>query len=131
MNWIAISAPICAAWSSVTKESLCWCFIFISPRPELYSTDHHNVADGVTALPQDYAGIPHDVPKLGPPLPGDFGRPVVTTESQSTPIGLDAEQQRANQETEAARTSKVFAPITAPVAPSHASSQETVNNTAS
>jgi type IV secretory pathway VirB10-like protein len=103
-----------------------------NPAPdELYSTDHHNVADGVTALPQDYAGIPHDVPKLGPPLPGDFGRPVVTTESQSTPIGLDAEQQRANQETEAARTSKVFAPTTAPVAAARASSQETANNTSS
>ncbi len=29
---------------------------------ELYSTDHHNVADGLTQLPRDYAGIPHDVP---------------------------------------------------------------------
>jgi hypothetical protein len=83
----------------------------------LYSTDHHNVADGLTALPQDYAGIPHDVPRLGPPLPGDLGRPIVTAEGQSVPIGLDAEQQRTSQETEAARTSKVFAPTTAPVTP--------------
>ena len=87
---------------------------------ELYSTDHHNVADGLTTLPQDYAGIPRDVPRLGPPLPGDPGRPIATIEGQSAPIGLDAEQQRANQETEAARTSKVFASTTAPVAPSHA-----------
>lgn len=36
------------------------------------------------------------------PLPGDLARPVVTVDSQSTPIGIDAEQQRANQETEAA-----------------------------
>jgi type IV secretion system protein VirB10 len=50
---------------------------------------------------------------------------------QSAPIGLDAEEQRANQETEAARTSKVFAPTAAPPAPSHAASQETANNTAS
>lgn len=100
-----------------------------SPAPdELYSTNHHNVADGLATLPQDYAGLPHDVPKLGPSLPGDFGRPVVTTEGQSTPIALDAEQQRANQETEAARTSKVFAPTTAPVAAARASSQETANN---
>jgi type IV secretion system protein VirB10 len=77
-----------------------------SPAPdELYSTDHHNVADGLTTLPRDYAGIPRDVPRLGPPLPGDLGRPIVTAEGQSAPIGLDAEQQRANQETEAARTS--------------------------
>src|SRR5262245_24170504 len=45
---------------------------------ELYSTDHHNVADGLTTLPKDYAGIPRDVPRLGPPLPGDLGRPIVT-----------------------------------------------------
>ena len=103
-----------------------------SPAPdELYSTDHHNVADGLTTLPRDYAGIPRDVPRLGPPLPGDLGRPIVTAEGQSAPIGLDAEQQRANQETEAARTSKVFASTTAAVTPPHAASQETPANTAS
>jgi type IV secretory pathway VirB10-like protein len=82
-------------------------------------------------LPRDYAGLSHDVPKLGPPLPGDLGRPIIATEGQSTLTGPDVEQQRANQETEAARTSKIFALTTAPVAPSHASSQETANNTAS
>ena len=103
-----------------------------NPAPdELYSTDHHNIADGLTTLPKDYAGVPRDVPRLGPPLPGDLGRPIVTAESQSAPVGLDAEQQRANQETEAARTSKVFAPTTAPVTPARAPSQETVTNTAS
>ena len=103
-----------------------------TPAPdELYSTDHHNVADGLTTLPRDYAGIPRDVPRLGPPLPGDFGRPIITAEGQSAPIGLDAEQQRANQETEAARTSKVFASTTAAVTPQHAASQETPTNTAS
>jgi len=103
-----------------------------SPAPdELYSTDHHNVADGLTTLPRDYAGIPRDVPRLGPPLPGDLGRPIVTAEGQSGPIGLDAEQQRVNQETEAARTSKVFASTTAAVTPQHAASQETPTNTAS
>src|SRR5438477_4013368 len=103
-----------------------------NPAPdELYSTDHHNVADGLTTLPQDYAGIPRDVPRLGPPLPGDLGRPIGTVEGQSGPIALDAEQQRANQETEAARTSKVFASTTAAVTPQHAASQETPTNTAS
>jgi type IV secretion system protein VirB10 len=42
-------------------------------------------------------------------LPGDLGRPIVTAESQSGPLPIDAEQQRISQETEAARTSKVFA----------------------
>ena len=82
-------------------------------------------------MPRDYAGIPRDVPRLGPPLPGDLGRPIITAEGQSAPIGLDAEQQRANQETEAARTSKVFASTTAAVTPQHAASQETPTNTAS
>jgi len=103
-----------------------------NPAPdELYSTDHHNIADGLATLPRDYAGIPRDIPRLGPPLPGDLGRPIVSSESQSAPTGIDAEQQRVNHETEAARTSKVFAPTTAPIAPPRAPSQETVTNTAS
>src|SRR5882757_993617 len=75
---------------------------------ELYSTDHHNVADGITALPKDYSAIP----QLGPPLPGDLGRPILAAQGQSPPIGataLDAEQQRRDQETEAARVSHLFA----------------------
>ena len=94
---------------------------------ELYSTDHHNVADGLATLPQDYAGIPRDVPRLGLPLPGDMGR-LAGAESQTAPIGLDAEQQRASQETEAARTSKVFASTTGPVTSPHAASQGTTTN---
>lgn len=102
-----------------------------NPAPgELYSTDHHNVADGLRALPQDYAGIPRDVPRLGPPLPGDLGRPILTAEAPG-PIGLDAEQQRANQETEAARTSKVFAATTAPATPPRTPSQDTAASAAS
>ena len=42
---------------------------------ELYSTEHSNVAEGLAGLPRDYAGIPRDVSRLGPPLPGDLGRP--------------------------------------------------------
>jgi type IV secretion system protein VirB10 len=76
---------------------------------ELYSTDHHNVADGLAELPRDYAGVPRDVPRLGPPLPGDLGRPIVAAQSQSGPLAADAEQQRVNQESEAARISKLFA----------------------
>lgn len=94
-----------------------------APQDELYSTDHHNVADGLTTLPKDYSATPRDIPRLGPPLPGDLGRPIVSAENQSAPIGIDAEQQRANQETEAARTSKVFASTAAPVTPQHAASQ--------
>jgi type IV secretory pathway VirB10-like protein len=63
----------------------------------------------LVGLPKDYAGISHDVPRLGPPLPCDLGRPIVAAQNQSGPLAADAEQQRVNQESEAARTSKVFA----------------------
>jgi type IV secretion system protein TrbI len=98
---------------------------------ELFSVDHHNVADGLTMLPKDYAAIPRGVPRLGPPLTGDLGRPTVTSDGQSGLIGLDAEQQRQNQESEAARTSKVFASTSAPVAQTHGSSPETPAKTSS
>ena len=39
---------------------------------ELLNTDHRTLADGLSELPRDYAAIPHDVPRLGPPLPGDL-----------------------------------------------------------
>ena len=81
----------------------------VSASEELYSTDHHNVADGLAGLPRDYAGVPRDVPRLGPTLPGDLGRPIVAAQAQSGPLAVDAEQQRMSQESEAARTSKVFA----------------------
>jgi len=78
---------------------------------ELYTTDHHNVADGLTGLPRDYAGVPRQAPPLGPALPGDLGRPIMN--AQSAPSGtipsVDGEQQRIGQEIEAARLSKLFA----------------------
>jgi type IV secretion system protein TrbI len=63
-------------------------------------------------------------------LPGDLGRPIVAAAGQSPAVGVDPEQQRASQEIEAARTSKVFAPTTSPGTP-RTSSQETSNTTAS
>lgn len=101
-----------------------------SPAPdELYSTDHRNVADGLTTLPKDYAGIARNVPPLGPPSPGNLGSPL-GTEGRTALTGLDAEQQRASQETEAARTSKVFALTTRPVTSPHAASEGTTANAA-
>jgi type IV secretion system protein VirB10 len=103
-----------------------------NPSPdELYSTDHHTIADGLTTLPRDYAGIARDIPQIGQPLPGGLARPISSSEGQYAPIGLDAEQQRANQETEAARTSKVFASTTAPVAQPQSSKETSTNATSS
>ena len=101
-----------------------------NPSPdEPYSTDHHTIADGLTTLPRDYAGIAREVSQNGQLLQGGQAHPIVSTEGQSAPIGLDAEQQRANQETEAARTSKVFASTMAPVV--QPQSKETPTNAAS
>jgi type IV secretion system protein VirB10 len=74
--------------------------------PELYNIDNKPAPDGLENLPRDYAGIPHDVPKIGPPLPGDLGRPILN--AQGTPTAVDQEAQRAAQEQEEARTAKLF-----------------------
>jgi type IV secretion system protein TrbI len=83
-----------------------------TPAPsELYTTDHRNVADGLAGLPRDYAGVPRQAPPLGPPLPGDLGRPILN--AQNAPAAgtaaIDSEQQRLDQEIEAARLSRLFA----------------------
>lgn len=81
----------------------------LSPQ-ELFTTDRPRMADGLAGLPRDYTAAPRDVPPLGPPLPGDLGRPIVAAQGQSGPSAPDAEQQRRAQETEAARVSRLFAP---------------------
>lgn len=77
---------------------------------DLYTTDRPRMADGLAGLPRDYTAVPRDVPPLGPPLPGDLGRPIVAAQTHSGPSAPDAEQQRRAQETEAARVSRLFAP---------------------
>ena len=85
---------------------------------ELYSTDNKTTADGLANLPRDYTGLPRNVPPLGPPLPGDLGRPIVAAQNNGQPVTIpaaptaptvDPEEQRRLQEREAARLSKLFA----------------------
>ena len=78
---------------------------------ELYTTDRHNVADGLIGLPRDYAGVPRQAPPLGPALPGDLGRPILNAQNAPSAgiSAIDAEQQRLGQEIEAARLSRLFA----------------------
>jgi type IV secretion system protein TrbI len=79
---------------------------------ELYNTDNKPTPDGLSMLPRDYTAVARSVPVLGPPLPGDLGRPIRNAQlAASAPgePGIDAEQQRITQETEAARTSRLFA----------------------
>ena len=91
----------------------------------LYDTDARNKADVVTSAPSDYS----KVPKLGPALPGDLGRPILSAQADgqnvpTPPIGeqpstdpaaMAAAQarQRAAQERDTARTSKLFLGSTA------------------
>ena len=73
---------------------------------ELYNTDNKTTPDGLSTLPRDYAGVPRNVPALGPPLPGDLGRPMLNAQVAAP---VDPERQRFAQENEAARTSHLFA----------------------
>ena len=85
------------------------------PNEELYSTENRPTADGIAGLPRDYSGVP----QLGPPLPGDLGRPMLGAQNKSQPVpmpgvaapnpGLGAEEQRRLQELESARTARLFA----------------------
>ena len=80
---------------------------------ELYSTDNRTTADGLAGLPRDYTG-----PRLGPPLPGDLGRPILNARNGGQTIpnpgmavpnpGISSEEQRRLQELDAARTSRLF-----------------------
>jgi type IV secretion system protein VirB10 len=78
---------------------------------ELYSTTSRQPADGLAGLPRDYTG-----PVLGPPLPGDLGRPIVDAQNRGRPVvpptiaapRVDEAEQRRLAEEEAARTSRVF-----------------------
>ena len=79
---------------------------------ELYNTVNKPMPDGLTTLPRDYTGLPPNVPVLGPPLPGDLGRPIRNAQLAVSGPGepaIDPGQQRITQETEAARTSRLFA----------------------
>jgi len=77
---------------------------------ELYNTNNRNTPDGLANLPRDYTGLPKPVPQLGPPLPGDLGKPILNSGAPAPgmPTGTDPEQQRIAQEQEAAQTSHLF-----------------------
>jgi type IV secretion system protein TrbI len=109
---------------------------------ELLSTDNRATPDGLNSLPRDYTG-----PVLGPPLPGDLGRPILDAQNRGQPVtpplagsptaqpGLSAEEQRRLQELEAARTARLFASTetrtAAPVAATTADAASPAPNLAS
>ncbi|MEM6739346.1 MAG: TrbI/VirB10 family protein [Pseudomonadota bacterium] len=80
---------------------------------ELFSTERVQEAEGLLGLPRDYASIP----QLGPPLPGELGRPVLSAQRRGEPVpvvpgagpAVDPEEQLRLQEAEAARLATIFA----------------------
>lgn len=92
-----------------------------APPENLYQSESRNRPDQVTGAPQDYGSVP----KLGSPLPGDLGGPILAArrEGENVPVPplgaipatptpppdprLAAEQQAA-QEKDSARTSRLF-----------------------
>jgi type IV secretion system protein TrbI len=93
-------------------------FLALKPHPqsgsgELYNTASHATPEGLSNLPRDYTGLPRTPPRLGPPLPGDLGKPILNAgaspPAMSVAGGGTPEQQRISQEQDAARTSHLFA----------------------
>ena len=88
-----------------------WAFALHSFRittgKELYNTNVRPSADAIGGLPNGYAGLtkpkpapapPPSVPRLGPPLPGDLGRPMLgqgaSTAFATPPNGADQAAER-------------------------------------
>lgn len=81
----------------------------------------------VRVLPMDY----RTPPRLGPPLPGDLGAPILEAGAPTPPIGrsdvaeapetlVEAERRQRREESEGARTSTVFAGVRGEAPPSTA-----------
>lgn len=92
------------------------------PPPELFATGGA-APERLASLPKDYSAVP----KLGPPLPGDLGRPIVEANAAvpaiagpptaaPDPVAQAAEARRQHniQDREAARASRLFAGDAAP-----------------
>ena len=87
-----------AVWWALTMHSF-----RITTGKELYTTDVRPSADAIGSLPNGYASLtkptplpapPRAVPRLGPPLPGDLGRPML---GQGTPTAFAAPPNGADQ----------------------------------
>src|SRR3546814_6346847 len=110
------SSDVCSSDLIAIGGALLWALQPSAPKTaeNLYSAYTANPAEVVTGAPADYG----KVPKLGPPLPGDLGRPIVAAQQNGEivpvpPIGqtppdgrslADEARERARQERESAQT---------------------------
>lgn len=105
----------------VIGGALLWALRTSDPRQaqELYEVTNPNRSEAITGAPADYGAVP----KLGPPLPGDLGRPIVAAQNagETVPVPAMAQsaadpriaaaeqaRQRALQERESAQASRLF-----------------------
>lgn len=109
---IAIAAVGSGAIFGVTMMALQGPALRIKDKAEdLYNTQRKPTAEGLETLPKDYSGMKPKPPVLGPPLPGDLGRPILERQRQ---LGIapgqevSAEEQRLAQQAIEARESQVF-----------------------
>ncbi|RWI07461.1 TrbI/VirB10 family protein [Mesorhizobium sp.] len=78
---------------------------------DLYSTERKPTVEGLDTLPHDYSGMKPKPPVLGPPLPGDLGRPILERQRQLGIVpgqDISAEEQRLAQQAIEARESQVL-----------------------
>ena len=94
-----------AALGSVSLVVVAWIalkprvFSAVADRQELSEPSNRPSPDALNGLPATYA----DTPKLGPPLPGDLGRPILESQRRKateTGVGNDPTGQTAAQERE-------------------------------
>lgn len=100
--------------------ALLWALRPVGPKTaqELYEVANPNRSETVTSAAADYGSVP----KLGPPLPGDLGRPIVAAQAEGgtvagTPMAvprpqrpdpLTEERRKTEQERDVARASRLF-----------------------
>ncbi len=106
---VGVAAVACLSIFGATFYALQKGSWFQRPAAELYNTENKPHADGLASLPKSYADLPRPVPPLGPPLPGDLGKPIVRAERDA---GLreptaPVTSFRPSQEDEAARARRL------------------------
>lgn len=80
---------------------------------ELYNVERVAHSEGLTRLPADYSQLPPEVPRLGKPLPGDLGEPILKAERQAMGYrdgqdSAEADRLARLKEAEEAAASSVF-----------------------
>lgn len=80
-----------------------------SDAQELYNTERKPTADGIASLPNDYSQVKPKSIELGPPLPGDLGRPILAQErAKGVAPGETEQDQRLAQQSIQAKQAGVF-----------------------